>query len=330
MKAPEFWKSDGFAARLLAPIAWLYQAATRLRGAVARPWRAPVPVICVGNLTVGGAGKTPTTIALARYLQSAGLTPHILSRGYGGRAANPIRVDTARHDAGTVGDEPLLLARQAPTWVGRDRRRTARAAVDDGADILLLDDGFQNPTILKDVSFVVVDMPDPFGNRRVFPAGPLREPITTGLRRADALVMIGRRPGPAATLTGGGLPIVDAHFVPTAGTADLRGKAVFAIAGIAKPEKFHRTLGEIGADLVGFRDFPDHHYFSDEDIMESCESAAALGAVPVTTEKDFVRLPQTARDMIRAVPVTLVFDDEVRLEEILRSAIARARAVTAN
>ncbi|MDX1542157.1 MAG: tetraacyldisaccharide 4'-kinase, partial [Geminicoccaceae bacterium] len=169
---------------MLDPFGRLYGVAGRLRRRFVRPWRAPVPVLCIGNLTVGGTGKTPLTMTLARRVAARGRRPHILSRGYGGRAKGPLRVDPGTHEALAVGDEPLLLADVAPTWVARDRRLSARAAIAAGADVLIMDDGFQNPALHQDLSLVVVDGTIGFGNHRLLPAGPLREPVAEGLGRA--------------------------------------------------------------------------------------------------------------------------------------------------
>src|SRR6266581_3144124 len=196
MRAPEFWHAgggpmSGLAAGLLAPLGAGWDAASRLRRALARPYRAAVPVICVGNLVAGGSGKTPVVLTLAASIASTGVAVHIVTRGYGGRLGGPVRVDPARHDAEAVGDEALLLAGCAPCWVARDRAAGVREAVATGAGAILLDDGFQNPAIDKDLALVVVDAEYGFGNGRVIPAGPLREPAVSGLARAGAIVLIG-------------------------------------------------------------------------------------------------------------------------------------------
>src|SRR5947209_10030666 len=197
MRAPEFWhEPPGLAANLLAPVGAAWDLAARLRRAVARPYRAPVPVLCVGNLVAGGSGKTPIVLSLAGMLREAGIAVHIVTRGYGGDLAGPVRVDPDRHDAIAVGDEALLLAASAPCWVARDRAAGSAAAAEAGAAIILLDDGFQNPSVAKDLSLVVVDSEYGFGNGRVMPAGPLREPVAPGLARTDAILLIGDAPAP--------------------------------------------------------------------------------------------------------------------------------------
>ncbi len=324
MRPPEFWHrgSGGVAAQLLAPVACLVAAAASLRRRVTTPWRAPVPVICVGTLTVGGAGKTPTVLALADLLQARGLRVSCLSRGYGGTHRGPVEVDPARHTAAEVGDEPLLLARAAPTWIGRDRKDTARLAVAEGADLLILDDGLQNPTLHHDLDLVVVDAGYGFGTGRVLPAGPLREPVAQGLARAAAVILIGDdRHGLAGWLARpeSGLrgPVLRAHLVPDDDALRLKGRKVLAFAGIGRPEKFFATLVELGAEIVAHQSFADHHRFDEDEAMRLVEMAQRLGAIPVTTAKDSVRLPPDARRMVTAVSVHLRFDDDEALARLL-------------
>jgi len=317
MRAPEFWDRDGLLPRLLAPAALLYRFGGALKAAAVTPWRAPVPVVCIGNLTLGGAGKTPTALAVADRLLARGRRVHFLIRGYGGRARGPLLVDPDRHDAGDVGDEALLLARAAPTWVGGNRRRSAAAAAAAGAEILVMDDGFQNRSLVKDLSLVVIDLDGGLGNRRVFPAGPLREPVAEGLRRAEALVLIGSGETETATYSGGGLPVLRARLVARSSAQALRGRRVAAFAGIGRPKKFFETLDEIGAIVVVRRAFPDHYRYTAEDIMAICEEADAMNAEPVTTEKDYIRLDPNMRQMIRAAAISLVFDDPTRLDTLL-------------
>ena len=301
MRAPGFWqRPPGLASALLAPLGALYAAATARR--VARPGaRVGVPVICVGNLVAGGAGKTPTVIACAQRLVARGVEVHVVTRGHGGRARGPLRVDANVHDAAEVGDEPLLLAAFAPTWVARDRAAGARAAVAAGAGAILLDDGFQNPALAKDLSIVVVDAAAGFGNRRTIPAGPLREPVSAGLARADLTLTIGTGdvalPHPPPRLRG--------RLAPLATGMDWAGLPVFAFAGIGRPEKFFETLRELGADLRGTAALADHQPLTPALLHRLGERAAKLGAQPVTTEKDAVRLPRAMRGRVLVLPVRL-------------------------
>lgn len=304
MRAPGFWsRPPGLASAMLAPFGALYAVATARR--MARDGaRVGVPVICVGNLTAGGAGKTPTVIALAQRLIARGADVHIVTRGHGGRIRGPVRVDPAHHAASEVGDEPLLLAAFAPTWVSRDRAAGARAAVAAGARAILLDDGFQNPSLDKDLSILVVDAAAGFGNRRVIPAGPLREPVAAGLARADLTLTIGEGevalPHPPPRLRG--------RLCPLATGMDWAGLPVFAFAGIGRPEKFFDTLRELGADLRGTESLADHQPLSPALLRRLGETAARLGAQPVTTEKDAVRLPAALRGQVLVLPVRLELD----------------------
>ena len=316
MPHPKFWRDDNGLSQILLPIATVWSAVTRIRMGLGTSWRAPVPVVCVGNLVVGGAGKTPLAIALARHLIAAGHTPHFLSRGYGGRERGPIHVDLQHHDADAVGDEPLLLAAVAPTWVARNRPAGARMACAAGADVIVMDDGFQNPTLAKDISVLAIDGGYGFGNHRVMPAGPLRERLSNGLRRADAAVVIGTDATGALNGTRHYCAVHKAHLTPYPEDA-IVGKRVLAFAGIGRPEKFYATLRQIGCTLAATKDFPDHHVYTAEQIMTLCEEAAALDAIPATAEKDYVRLSDDAKAMIHMLRVELEWADISSLNQIL-------------
>lgn len=321
MKAPGFWYAPpGLTAALLTPAAsiWTGVTARRLR----QPgWRAPVPVICVGNLVAGGTGKTPIVRALVERLRERGMAAAALSRGHGGRLTGPLAVDPARHDAASVGDEPLLLARHIAAWIGRDRAAAARAMVEAGIGAIVLDDGFQNPGLVKDLSLLVVDAGTGFGNGRVIPAGPLREPVAAGLSRAHALVLMGD--GPAAAPVGAlaaqrGLPLLRAHLVPDpAVAADLQGRKVLAFAGIGRPDKFFQTLRAIGAEPIATLPFPDHHPYSGSEVTVLLRQAERAGAMAVTTEKDAMRLDPDIRAAIKVLPVTVRFGMPVLLDSLL-------------
>jgi tetraacyldisaccharide 4'-kinase len=317
---PEFWAHRGLLSTVLEPAAWLYGRAAAARRRWTTPWHAPVPVVCVGNLVVGGAGKTPVALSLAQRLGERGRRVHMLSRGYGGRLAGPVLVDPAQHSADDVGDEPLLLAEVAPCWVARDRVAGAKAAIAAGADLLLLDDGFQNPTIAKDLSLVVVDGGYGFGNGRLLPAGPLREPLAEGLARADAIVLMGDDAAGAATMLGG-TPLLRARLVPEQ-TADVAGRAVIALAGIGRPEKFFATLEEAGARLVRTYSFPDHHRYREDELARPIAESERAGAILITTAKDWVRLPPAMRARIHVLSVTVAWDDVAALDSLLGRALA--------
>lgn len=306
-RSPEFWGRDGALPRLLSPLSRLWTAAGRLRFALARPYRAPVPIVCVGNLVAGGAGKTPVALDLARRLGA-----HVVTRGYGGRLAGPVRVTT--QDCSDVGDEPLLLARVAPTWVARDRAAGIRSAVAEGARVVVLDDGFQNPSVAKDLSLLVLDG---LGNGRVIPAGPLREPLADALRRADAIVLMS---GEVA----GGCPVLRARLAPVNGE-NFAGRKVVAFAGIGRPEKFFATLEATGAVLVERRAFPDHHPYRETEILPLARAAERAGALLATTAKDAVRLPPAVREAVHVLEVRVVWDDEPALASLLqRLMVSRA------
>ncbi|WP_371155658.1 tetraacyldisaccharide 4'-kinase [Jannaschia sp. 2305UL9-9] len=309
MRAPGFWSDrPGVLSTLLSPLGAIYGAATARR--VARPGtRVDVPVICVGNLTAGGTGKTPTVMALVERLIARGVTPHIVSRGYGGSQEGPLRVDPARHGAADVGDEPLLLSAFAPTWVARDRLAGAQAAISDGARAIVLDDGFQNPALVKDLSIVVVDAGAGFGNGRVIPSGPLREPVRVGLARADLTLSIGNPQQQAHLTLPEPPPRIRGHLAPLATGMPWKDLPVFAFAGIGRPEKFFDTLRDLGVDLKGTEALADHQPLTPALLHRLGDRAARLSAQPVTTEKDAVRLPASLRGRVMTVPVRLQLDD---------------------
>lgn len=334
MQAPSFWwQEPATATALLSPVAAVYGAvaAARLRQ---NGERAGVPVLCVGNLTLGGSGKTPTALALAHLLIDAGERPFLLSRGYGGRLAGPVRVDPQHHRADDVGDEPLLLARCAATIVARDRVAGARFARGAGASVIVLDDGFQNPSLAKDLSILVVDARRAIGNGLVFPAGPLRAPLTAQVDRAQALLTIGDGPASAAVESAAalrGLSLFRGALVPDAASvAALKGNRVLAFAGIGDPEKFFATLNDAGVDVAMRRGFPDHHRFTPVDAESLLAEADRAGLTLVTTEKDLVRLAHrralaALAERSRALPVTLKLDDEDRFRRFVLAAVATAR-----
>jgi tetraacyldisaccharide 4'-kinase len=303
MRAPEFWRGSGWAASALGPLGFLYDLAGRWRRRTTTPWRAPVPVICVGNLVVGGAGKTPVVLALAKVLSRRGVAVHLLTRGYGGSEAGPIRVDPARHDFRAVGDEALLLAEAAPTWVAHDRAAGAKAAAAAGARLILMDDGLQNPTLHQDLRLIVVDGGYGFGNGRVLPAGPLREDLRRGLARVHGAIVIGENRTDARF---GALPVAHARLAPRGG---FTGRAL-AFAGIGRPGKFFETLATLGVDLVETIDFPDHHPYRESEITALLDRANAAGAVAITTEKDRVRLPPALRDAVATLAIDLAWASE--------------------
>ncbi len=313
MMPPRFWAHGGVLPRLLSPLSALVEQSTMRRAA--RPgWRAPVPVLCCGNAGVGGAGKTTLALDLVRRLQARGVAVHCLTRGYGGRTRGVVRVDPTIHDAALVGDEPLLLAAAAPTWVSADRAAGARAAVAAGAGMLVMDDGLQNPGLMQDLALLVVDGTSGFGNGRVLPAGPLREPVAAAAARCRAAVLIGPDLAGARGVLSLGFPVLTAHLAPDQA---LQGCRVLAFAGIARPSKFYQTLRDAGAEVVATADFPDHHRFTAAELDRLLRRAAAVEAEPATTPKDAVRLSPGLRAQVLVVGVSLAWDDPSAIEALL-------------
>jgi tetraacyldisaccharide 4'-kinase len=319
MRAPSFWwQEPGLEAALLTPLAALYGtiAARRLQR---RGERTDIPVVCVGNATVGGAGKTPMALTTARLLAARGERPMFLTRGYGGRLPGPVRVDLAAHNAADVGDEPLLLARAHPAIVARDRVAGARAAQAAGASVVVMDDGFQNPSLTKDVAMLMVDGRRAIGNGRVCPAGPLRAPLAAQLARAHAVVVVGDAGGAsgvADAAAAAGIPIYYGRLRPDGrAIAALAGRRVLAFAGVADPDKFFRTLAEAGIEAPLRRGFPDHHRYSEAEASRLLAEADLRELTPVTTEKDMVRLDGGGalgelRARALSLPVILALDDQ--------------------
>jgi len=328
MKAPEFWLTRGPLSRLLEPVGALISVAGWLRRQIVKPWVAPVPVICIGNITVGGTGKTPVALWLGRHLKSKGHHPAYLSRGYGGALNGPLQVSRESHTALQVGDEPLLLAGVAPTWIGSDRVATAKAAIAAGADCLIMDDGFQNPGLAKTCSFVVVDGGIGFGNGKLIPAGPCRELPRYGLQRADALIVIGEDKRNVAANYAAILPVAKASFVPRdASGGDVKrwqGQRVIAFAGIGRPSKFFKTLEELGAHILNRHPFADHHPYKEDDIQPILDEAFSLRAIPVTTEKDAMRLPLDQRQQVDVVGIDLQWDGNSDITPYIASCFANA------
>ncbi|MCO4848590.1 MAG: tetraacyldisaccharide 4'-kinase [Yoonia sp.] len=317
MRAPDFWHRSadkpGVLAHLLSPLGWLYAAATARRLANGTPYRAPVPVICIGNINAGGTGKTPTAIAVAEVLTGLDVKPHFVSRGYGGALQGPIQVQDGVHRADQTGDEPLLLAAFAPTWVSKDRAAGVQAAARAGADVIILDDGFQNPAVFKDLSIVVVDATRGFGNGRVIPAGPLREPADVGLKRADLVVCIGAHKPPLTFP----VPTLRGHLAPLRTGMHWKDMPVLAFAGIGNPQKFFDTLTAAGAKVIHAEALSDHQPLTTT-LMTRLEAEAKLRrAQLVTTEKDAVRLPAAFRAKVLTFPVRLALTDWTELHDAL-------------
>ena len=328
LSTPQWWYERGRRSMpvtrgLLTPLSWTWAVVTARRIAGARPVDPGAPVICIGNVTMGGAGKTPVVREIAQRLAERGVAAHVLSRGYGGQLAGPMRVEPARHTSAEVGDEPLMLAGDTPVWVARDRSAGATAAAEAGAGAIVMDDGHQNPSVKKALSLVVVDGETrndewPFGDGRVFPAGPMREPLAAGLARADAVILLLpadlAAPDPALLAQLAPTPVLIAHLEPAAGPP--KGPLV-GFAGVGKPWKVERALKAAGAELADFAPFPDHFAYDAASLERLAARAQQFGAGLITTEKDWIRLPPEWRARITAWPVRARFDDPAALDALL-------------
>ncbi|HEV7435593.1 MAG TPA: tetraacyldisaccharide 4'-kinase [Pseudorhizobium sp.] len=333
-EAPPFWweKAD-WRAWSLAPMSFLYGKISGRRLSKGKRIGVPAPVICVGNFTVGGAGKTPTAIALARAAKQRGLKPGFLSRGYGGSLDVTTIVDADHHRAGAVGDEALLLAREAATAISRRRVEGAQRLVAEGVDVIIMDDGFQSARIAIDFALIVIDSVRGIGNGHLVPGGPVRAPITEQMRHLSAILKVGNGDAADALVrqaARAGKPFYVASLVPQP-APELEGQPVLAFAGIADPEKFYRTVGALGATLVERRSFPDHHYFSEDEVADLIADVDRQGLLPVTTAKDAVRLAGGHRSAeallqkLRVIEVEMTFDDPHAPNHIIDLAMAAYR-----
>ena len=326
MRAPKFWKNDrvspGVLSKLLSPISWFWMFGTMLRRNNV-PKKIDVPVICIGNVNLGGVGKTPCVIAIVEKLKAKGLNPHIISKGYGGKLKGPILV-SKKYSSDEVGDEPLLLSTFAPTWVSKDWIVGTKAAIENGCNVIVLDDGFQNGSLYKDLSIIVVDAKLGFGNEKIFPAGPLREPINVAFERADLMILIGKNKDKenfSELCEPFCLPVCNAHVETIKMGMDWKGTKVLAFAGIGYPEKFFESLRELGATIVKEVALSDHAKLTKKLIQRLEMDAKKHNAVLVTTEKDAVRLPVEYNKEVLTLPIRLIIDDwkiiDQKLEKIL-------------
>lgn len=314
MKTPAFWNGTSWRSTLLLPFSVLYDMAGTLYRANIRPLKLPIPVICIGNLTAGGAGKTPVALQIGQMVARRNLRAVFLSRGYGGALKGPVLVDPALHTARDVGDEPLLLAEILPTIVARNRVEGARLALQKGAQVIVMDDGFQNPFLHKSLSIVVIDGKTGFGNGRLLPAGPLRERPAAALKRAHMVVLLNR------TTRIPPLPADKPVFTATTAARNAgvyKGRKMMAFCGIAYPEKFFEMLARLNAHIVGTTAFPDHHPYTEQEIGRLIVSASSQEAVLVTTAKDAVRIPPALRDCVAVVEIAVDFDTEPVVDSVL-------------
>lgn len=318
MKAPSFWHdtTPNIVASALTPFGWLYGKGTALRVRLGKTRRFGVPVICVGNLIAGGTGKTPVVISIVRHLIDKGINAHIVTRGYGGTTFGPHFVESSDL-AEAVGDEAKLLARAAPTWVSDDRIKGCVAAIKERAEVIIFDDGFQDPAVEKDLSVIVVDGGYGFGNGRMIPAGPLRESVSAGMERAQAAVVIGEEIADLSLLKASGATILHADRTLGGIDEDLGARRVFAFAGIGRPTNFFDSLRAVGLTLADTRAFGDHHPYSVKELEALRRDAEELDAVLMTTEKDFVRLTPEQQRGIVSVPMSVAWTDATAFEALL-------------
>jgi len=294
----------------------LFRLGTKIRKLISKEREAKLPIICVGNIVIGGAGKTPVALKIGNMLKKAGYNPHFVSKGYGGLEKNNTLVNDW-HSPKSVGDEPLLLSEIAPTWIGIDRNKSISLAAEKGGDCIIMDDGFQNPTIHKDFSIIVINAAQEFGNKRVMPAGPLRESIKRGLSRTNLIVVIGEITEYLKKTIPDHIPVIPAKFNIFNESKIFKGQTITAFAGIAYPEKFFSSLREQGAKVVKEIIYPDHHIYDENDLLYLAETANKNKSILVSTKKDFVRIPKSYRSLVSTLNGEIKFEDENLLKEIL-------------
>jgi len=318
MKTPAFWyASPGLYSTLLQPFSWVYDRGGRVLRLLQKSHPGSLPIISVGSVICGGSGKTPTAIALANLLQTRGIKVHFVSRGYKGKLQGPLQVSPSFHNAGDVGDEPLLLAQHAPTWVAKNRPLGVQKAKEAGAHLIILDDGHQTSSLSKDISFVVVDLLQGFGNGSVIPAGPLRENPTQGLKRATALIQIGdgQRSFP--------LPSFKAKIVPQPLTPS--SKKAVAFCGLGFPEKFYKILEDLSINLTVKKSFPDHYMYTEKDLSSLYKLAESHQAILVTTRKDSVKIPPSWQKHLHILDINIEFEDPEDMYDFILQKIPTLR-----
>lgn len=318
MKTPSFWQNNNIISTLFTPLGWAYGAITKLRIILTKPQKINCPVICIGNITAGGTGKTPVAISIAKILQNQGKNPSFISRGYGGKLKD-LFVNTQKHSALDVGDEPLLLAAQAPVFINPDRFQAGLKACQNGADIILMDDGFQNPKLHKDLSFMVIDGNIGLGNEKFIPAGPLRESLKSGLKRAQAVIIIGEDKHNISARVGK-KTIFFARIAPV--KKQNTEKPIIAFAGIGRPEKFYNSLQESGFNLLKTIDFEDHHFYNESELQAIIAQAKELNAEIYTTSKDYVKIPKILQSDFKVLEIEIKWDNEKKLSDFLFKTIA--------
>ena len=322
LKAPKFWykKKDTYLSNSLYPFSLLFRFGTKIRNLISTKQKSPLPVICIGNIVVGGAGKTPVALKIGKLLIKAGYKPHFISKGYAGLIKKSTLVQSW-HSATSVGDESILLSEVAPTWVGKDRINSSKLAKNEGGDCLIMDDGFQNPTIQKDFSIIVINASQEFGNKRVMPSGPLRESINRGLSRTNLIISVGEISNELKKIISENITIIEAKFQIKKENKNFNNQKITAFAGIAYPDKFFQSLKEQGGKIVKQVSYPDHYIYTENDLLSLAESANKTKSILVSTQKDNVRIPKTYRSLVNTLEGEIIFQNENLLVEILTNVI---------
>ena len=322
LKAPKFWylKKDTTYSRMLFPFSLLFRLGTIIRNLSIAKTKSKIPIICVGNIVVGGAGKTPVSLKIGKILKLAGYKPNFISRGYAGIIKTSTLVENW-HSPKSVGDESLLLGEVAPTWIGVNRNNSIKLAADKGCDCIIMDDGFQNPSIHKDFSIIVINESQEFGNKKVMPSGPLRESIGRGLSRTNLVIIIGNITESIKKIIPDHIPIISAKFKINNENQIFKGQKITAFAGLAYPEKFFNSLYEQGAKIVKKITYPDHHIYDENDLLSLAEIANKTQSILVSTEKDFVRIPKSYRSLVNTLQGEIIFKNEELIKEIITNVI---------
>ncbi len=318
LKAPRFWykKKDTLISNSLYPLSLLFRFGTKIRAVLSSKKKSDLPIICIGNIVVGGAGKTPVSIKMGELLKKNGYSPHFVSKGYGGVETGNTLIKNW-HSAKSVGDESLLLSEVAPTWIGKDRNKSFILAKENGANCIIMDDGFQNPTLQKDFSIIIINGEQGFGNKRVIPSGPLRESISRGISRANLIIVIGEISNDVKNKIPKTVPLIHAQFKISKENKIYKNQKITAFAGIAYPDKFYNSLVDQGALIERKISYPDHHIFDENDMLHLAEIANLTKSILVTTKKDFVRIPRAYRSLVSTLNGAIEFEDEDLLLEII-------------
>ena len=323
IKTPHFWTELSWQSVILFPVSYIWRFGHYAQQKILNTKETEIPVICVGNLTVGGSGKTPVVITLCRFLSGIGKSTSILTRGFGGKEKGPIFVSTNLHQSLDVGDEPLMMAHSLDVCVSRNRPLGANHILDKKKyDCIVMDDGLQNPTLKKDLNIAVFDGKFGIGNGFLLPAGPMRQKLEVGIQNIDLVIFNGKDETGLGQKIPPHIPIFTGELQPDEEIVEkMKNRRVYGFAGIGNPSRFFKTLNNIGADLVGEAHFADHHPYTNADLTQLYEEAMQSGAELVTTQKDWMRLPTDWRDRVLTVPVRIHFsaDDTIKIVSFLET-----------